>query len=469
MKFFWKIFFTTMLICTACFSLGGYILIDSNFNALLKNEVETAYDYGEIVYYSLANECKSEGGREDIRQKLTRVAQSIDINNMNQRIAFGVTDTGGGEVFSSLDQNFDKELIASLTKNEAGWTMKKTEAGAYVQLIRPASFEGSTFYIEMLREVTFIFDNQKSQYETLLKVMAGMLLIGGLITFVVSKFLMRRVVSLTRATQDIAAGNLSRRVDMRGSDEFAALSCNFNKMADNLEEKIYELEDSAQKKELFVGAFSHELKTPLTSVIGYADMLRRKKMSAEQIHTCAQYIFAEGKRLETLSMRLLNLIVLKNQEVNLIPTDMRSFFDEISFMIGPQLAEEGIHFSCCMEEAVIAFDAELMKTVFLNLIDNGRKAIENGGKLQISGRWNGDNYQVIIRDSGKGMEKQELSRIKEAFYMGDKSRSRKQGGAGLGLAICDEILKLHDFTITFDSAVGKGTSVTVTMKEAQNE
>ena len=67
------------------------------------------------------------------------------------------------------------------------------------------------------------------------------------------------------------------------------------------------------------------------------------------------------------------------------------------------------------------------------------------------------------------MEKQELSRIKEAFYMGDKSRSRKQGGAGLGLAICDEILKLHDFTITFDSAVGKGTSVTVTMKEAQNE
>lgn len=477
MKFFWKIFFTTMFISTACFSFGGYILIHSNFNALLENEVQTAHDYSDIVYYSLANECKStsvsygqnDNKEEAVRQTLAKVAQSIDINNMNQSIAFGVTDAEGKEVFSSLNQTFDKDMISSLKEDVTGWTMKRGKDRAYIQVIRPVSFLGGVFYIEILREATFIFDNQKTQYETLLKVMAGMLLIGGLITFAVSKLLMRRVVSLTRATQEISAGNLSKRVDMKGRDEFAALSRNFNKMADNLEDKIYELKDAAEKRELFVGAFSHELKTPLTSVIGYADMLRRKKMSDEQIHTCAEYIFGEGKRMEALSMRLLNLIVLKNQKPKRISTEMAVFFDDIKFMIKPQLVRSGIFIKVNIESAVIKFDPELMKTVFINLIDNARKAMEDGGKLLIYGRRGKDCYLVTIADTGKGMEKEELSKIKDAFYMVDKSRSKKQGGAGLGLAICDEILKLHGYAVTFDSVVGKGTCVTVAMKEAGDE
>lgn len=476
MKFFWKIFFATMFISIGCFSLGGYILIRSNFSALLENEVQTAYEYGDIVYYSLANELYDANisyyhweREEDIRETVSRVAQSTGISNMNQRITFGITDADGEEVFTSLAKSFDKGILSSLKDNQAGWSLKKDGNSIYIQSIRPAVFRDDTFYIEMLRDVTSIFDNQKVQYETLLKVMAGMLLLGGLITFTVSKLLMKRVVSLTKTTKEISAGNLSKRVNMSGGDEFAVLSQNFNKMADSLEEKIYELKDSAEKKELFVGAFSHELKTPLTSVIGYADMLRRKKMSGEQVHTCAEYIFAEGKRLEILSMRLLNLIVLKKQELHTVPVEVEDLFKEICFMIMPQLTKAGIHFSCGMETAVIEMDRELMKTVFVNLIDNARKAMEDGGEIRVDGVWRGGKYVVTIQDAGKGMEKQELDRIKEAFYMVDKSRSRKQGGAGLGLALCDEILKLHGFDITFESAVNIGTSVTITMKEGADE
>lgn len=474
MKFFWKIFFTTMFISIACFALGGYILIHSNFNALLDTEVQTAFDYNDIVYYSLENEFKymyvssahftADEETDAVEKAVTKVAQSININNMNQKIAFGVFDVDKNIIFSSLPENFDKDILSSLKENQVGWSLKEQEGRIYVQTIRPVVFQRDTLYIEMLRNVTYIFDNQRVQYKMLIKIMAGMLILGGLVTFIVSKLLMRRIVSLTKVTRDISAGKLSKRASIKGSDEFTALSRDFNRMADNLEEKMNELKETAEKKELFIGAFSHELKTPLTSVIGYSDMLRRKKMSENQIHTCAEYIFAQGKRLEILSMRLLDLIVLRNQKTHFVPVYMETLFEEIAFIVGQRLTQSGIKLSCNMEHAVIALEPELMKTVFMNLIDNARKSINGDGQININGRWHEGIYIIRIQDTGKGMEKQELSKIMEAFYMVDKSRSKEQGGVGLGLTICDEILKLHGFEMALDSTVDIGTTVTIIIK-----
>ena len=102
-----------------------------------------------------------------------------------------------------------------------------------------------------------------------------------------------------------------------------------------------------------------------------------------------------------------------------------------------------------------------MKTVLLNLLDNGRKAIEWEGTLYLLGRREEDGFGLYVRDTGKGIPKEELSRITEAFYMVDKSRARQQGGAGLGLSICQEIVKRHGGTMTFKSIPGKGTMVRI--------
>jgi len=108
-----------------------------------------------------------------------------------------------------------------------------------------------------------------------------------------------------------------------------------------------------------------------------------------------------------------------------------------------------------------------MKTVLLNIIDNARKSIDDAGRIFVRGQSHPGHYVITVRDTGKGMEEQELAHIREAFYMVDKSRSRSQGGAGLGLAICDQILQLHGFSIAFDSVPGVGTTVTITMQEVQ--
>lgn len=467
MNFFWKIFFTTMFTSMTFLALGGYMLIHSNFHSLLDNEVATAYDYGDIVYYSISREIRNSWPQGYIlsEAEVEEFAQLINISNMSQRIQFGMIDGKGETIFSSLDVSLDKKMMPALGASGAGWTLKSQGEHIYIQAMRPIELRQEQFYIEIVRDVTFIFDNQTAQYETLLKIMAGMLAIGGMITFIISKLLMRRVSALTKVTKRIAAGNLEKRMEVRGEDEISELSRNFNKMADDLEEKIRRLEEQAEREELFVGAFSHELKTPLTSVIGYADMLRRKEMGAEQTHICAEYIFSEGKRLETLSIRLLELIVLRKQEIHRKPVDITEFFADVCFIAQLQLEQSDIAFSCHMERAVIAMEPELMQTVFINLIDNARKAIEGRGRIDVWGERRREAYAVMIRDTGKGMDEKELPKIREAFYMVDKSRSRKQGGAGLGLAICQEVLQLHGFRIDFESAVGEGTTVTIYMEE----
>lgn len=477
MKFFWKMFFTTMFISVICVTLSGYILISSNFNSQLDSEVKTAQDYGEIVYYSLINgfkDIKSDGfsitGEDDQAENMIlQVVQSVHIDGMDQKITFGIMDANQNIIFSSLSVTLDKSMMLSLSDASAGWTLKKTEKEVYIQIMRPMIYLDNIFYIETIRDVTHVFINQREQYEMMIKIMIGMIVFAGVLTFVISKFLLRRIVALTEITKVICEGNLSKRAMSRGQDEIALLSQNFNQMANRLEEKIHELKEEAERKELFIGSFSHELKTPLTSIIGYSDLLRRKEMDVEQRHICAEYIFTEGRRLETLSMRLLDLIVLKKHVINPEPVRIKDIFDEVTAVMVPQLNASNIKLICNVEQAVIRMEAELMKTVFINVIDNARNAVEQNGKIRVSGHKNQYGYVITIRDSGKGMEKKELEKITNAFYMVDKSRSRKRGGVGLGLAICNEILVLHGFDIQFDSIVNVGTTVTIIMRSKRNE
>lgn len=476
MKLFWKIFFSAMFISTICVIVSGYYLINTDFQARLKSEVKVAQDYGDLVHYSLASEIKeirwtthSEEGNESLEAIIARLARFTSIHNMNQKIAFGIIDQTGEPLFSSLPENLEKNMLSQLKEGKRGWTLKETDKGVYIQAIRSVSYLNHLFYVETMRDVTHIFRSRKNQYETLVKSVMIMMVVTGLLTFFLSKLLLRKIVDLTKVTKSIAGGDLEKRALSKGKDEIDVLSEHFNKMAEQLEGKINQLKEEAERKERFVAAFSHELKTPLTSVIGYADLLRQKDLRMDQRICCADYIFSEGKRLENISIRLLDLIVLKKREIQFQPVSMKRLLEEVAVVVEPQLSEAGISWECQMEEAVLLMEAGLMKTVFINLIDNARKALEPGGAIRVTGARRQDDYLVRVQDSGAGMEQRELDRIKEAFYMVDGSRDKKQGSVGLGLAICDEILRLHGFGFEFDSRLNVGTTAIVTIRGENHE
>ena len=124
---------------------------------------------------------------------------------------------------------------------------------------------------------------------------------------------------------------------------------------------------------------------------------------------------------------------------------------------------EDIRLKVKYEDGVFVGDRDLVKTVLINLADNARKAIDGGGTIVIIGKPEKEGYAFYVRDTGKGIPREEIRRITEAFYMVDKSRSREKGGAGLGLSICQEIVLLHKGRMEFSSVPGEGTMVRVTI------
>lgn len=224
---------------------------------------------------------------------------------------------------------------------------------------------------------------------------------------------------------------------------------------------MLQLQESVKQQERFMGSFAHELKTPMTAIIGYADLLRTQSLQPEEAMDAANYIFSEGKRLESLSLRLLELLVMQNQEPKLVKTEPGRLISNLVQNLRPVYAREKISLQCKCKPGVCLLEPDLFGSLLVNLLDNARKAMESGGNIYVVSDWVDGMCRIRVLDNGRGMPPDTIGHLTEAFYRVDKSRSRAQGGVGLGLTLCQEIVRLHNGTICFDSREGNGTCVTV--------
>ena len=261
-----------------------------------------------------------------------------------------------------------------------------------------------------------------------------------------------------------AAGGVVALISARAQGRAAREAARTQQRAQELEGEIKLLEEAADRREEFIASFAHELKTPLTAIIGYADMLRSREMSPKNRFTAAGYIFSEGKRLEALSLKLMEIIVSGKQGIERRRFDAPYFIREVAAVTVPSLASDGMTLDMRWEQGEVEIEPDLFKTLMVNLIDNARKASRKGQTVELYGKNEDGGYAFYVRDHGRGMKKEDLSRITEPFYMIDKSRSRAQNGAGLGLALCQRIAELHGTTLEYESEPGEGTTVRVFLK-----
>ncbi len=289
---------------------------------------------------------------------------------------------------------------------------------------------------------------------------AGMALLG-----VLSALLTRPLKRMSKAAGRMAEGYYEERLAISGRDEIGELAGSFNRMAEAVEEKIGELSRAAREKEDFVANFAHELKTPLTSIIGYADTIYQKNLSREDVRRASWNIWNEGMRLEALSFKLMELTVLGRQEFPLVEMPADELLRDVAEGLTPLMEEKGVDLRLEAQPAYVKVDYDLLKTLLINLVDNSVKA--GARRIVLSGQRREEEsspapegrYLIRVRDDGCGMEEEALSRITEAFYMVDKARSRKQHGAGLGLALADRIARVHGSELMFESRKGQGTEV----------
>jgi len=459
MRLFAKIFLCAVLVISAAVLFSGYLLITlSHENAALRetDRALTQYQYDKFsVQAGLISNTESlpEGEPPD------DTILSGFSSDLNGQAAFFSEDKT--LLYSNLPEPADFSLLDGVSDSTIVHQIQKIGDRSYLMVCGKLTQSGISLYLLIATDISTVVAQKELMIQSFEKVYFITLGLSLVLILILSALLTRPINRLAKAAARIAGGNYDERLSVSSGDEIGVLSENFNLMADAIEDKINELSANARQKEDFVASFAHELKTPLTSVIGYADMLYQKPLQPEQVKDAAWYILNEGLRLEALSLKLMDLIVLNRQDFMLEEMPSDELFQNIAGGLKPLFEEKRVSLHMKVYPAYVKVEYDLFKTLMLNLIDNGIKA--GCGEIHITGKPNGSRYLVSVSDNGRGIPSSELDRITEAFYMVDKSRSRKQHGAGLGLALASKIAEIHGSSLEFRSSEGVGTVVKINL------
>lgn len=465
MRLFHKIFLCFVVIFGITFQTAGYLLINYAYENAIEQEKNLAFQNFQYNRYILQSILYSE---PDFFSEKEMGDAGI---SRNFTVPIAVYGIDGQYLFSNMEVlpgelDFDEKIKEIPGEDDRiFYRIYEKERKNYIFVYDLISQGENRMYLFTQTDISSMIDAQKSMITYFQKMYMAILCLSFPVIFILTKALTASLKKVGEASRRIALGNYSKRIDTKGKDEIGELAADFNRMAEQVEEKIEELSDMARQKEDFAANFAHELKTPLTSVIGYADMLYQRELSREDVKSAAGYILNEGMRLESLSLKLMDLFVLDRQDFFLEKMSVKEMFENLKQGIEPMCQKHDT--ALCLEigEGSIRADFDLFKTMILNLVDNAIKA--DCKTLLISGKQSGSRYRIKLKDNGKGIPPEELGKITEAFYMVDKSRSRKQHGAGLGLALVLKIVEIHGAKMKIESDGSTGTTVSISFGSAK--
>ena len=374
---------------------------------------------------------------------------------------YGAFYQHGEWICNATPYEFDYMGISEVNGENNGEVPIQTIDGRKLMLtftqISDSNIQAGILYYQ---DVTEIYQRTERLFLKGFLITVFLLVVGGFIIWKSLFATMRPLMELKKAAAAISEGNYRIRVSEGRKDELGELACSFNHMAATIEESIQKLTETNRRQQQMLGSLAHELKTPMTAIMGYADTLLTVRLSDKRREQALRYIQKECSRLSRLSVKILELTGLYEEEksgLNLQSFQVEKFLNHIKALTGFTLKEKEIQLEvqCSPSDLQKTADVDLLTSFVLNLVDNAGKASEEGGKIRIIA----EDKALIVEDYGRGITSEDLERVTEAFYMVDKSRSRKEGGAGLGLALCKEIADLHHWKMSIESEPEKGTRV----------
>lgn len=430
-------------------AICGMLLLNASANSSIRAAEEgaqaelsmlrTSY---QNVLQDIADPTLSETAQRSLalylfRQYISATSQFVLIRN-------------GETLFNSSDYAVDKLLNGETEK-----TITDGGRSFYIAAGAKSSNQSSEYQIFIVRDVTDVYSGIRILTWQFVAICAGAFLVSAAIIMFCTFRALRPLRSLQENAASIASGVYDHRIEVRSKDEIGELATSFNKMADAVQQHIDAVTATAEERKLLLGALTHELKTPMTSIIGYSESLQKTKLTKKQREEAVDYINWECSRLERLTQKMMRLITLTDgEEILLADTPASVLLDAVRPTIGDAAGRQGISVDIQNQDAVYKMDADLMASVLINLFDN---ACQAGAKRIVIDAAPGC---LTVADNGCGIQKEMIERVTQPFFRVDKSRSRKRGNAGLGLALVARIAELHHARLIIDSEEGKGTTIT---------
>lgn len=463
MKFRWKIFFLCISIYFFTLTITGIVVTEKTYNDLLSKEINRCLKeqnnvYRNSVLYLMVNQ--------------KQMDEKIDLDSYSQRIVNMFEDENSyieiykenGEIIAPKESIFSfnrGEELKSALNGKRNYILRKEKNKHYIFTNQSFEAENKKFILSYIKDITEIDKQKTGQYVFFFEVGIIGLMIITAITGTISKMMIKPIENLTDVTYNISKGNYKDRVNVKNRDEIGILAGRFNTMADEIESKITQLEIESQKKQRFIDNLAHELRTPLTSIIGYAELLMKIKYDEETFHKGLNYIYFEGSRMLKLINTLMKMIIAREDPLCISEQSVMPILTDIREIMKIKCGEKNIALEVVGEDIKLPLDKDMIKGVFINLVDNAIKASNENSKIILGTGKNHEGNYIYVKDFGKGMVEEEIEKVIEPFYRVDKSRSRKEGGVGLGLALSSEIIRRHNAKLKIESKINVGTTVKI--------
>jgi len=478
MNLWHKVFLCTFILFEILFNISSFYLIEHNFNQNLKNEVDRGLSEQLIVesqlqtdwtYVSSLNHQLDmpDNSQNFLRNNTQKYTQYFD----GSQVFIEILDDQDNSVFSNFNVKFngEKAELNGLGSGDRQYIIRDIDNKTYLFISGSMTLGNAAYKLSYIRDISNVYSEKTSQVTLFFKINIAITVILAIGLYALIWFLTRSIRSLIKSAQTIAGGDYTQRVTVLSKDEIGVLAQSFNQMAQAVESNVDALELTAKNRQDFINFLTHELKTPLTSIIGYAEFLITAKYNEEVFFKSLTYIYSEGKRLESLSFKLMDLVLVGSKTPDMRYEDVLAVCADIGQAIKPQLEKYGVGLQIEVAPYMLFIERDLFMLLCTNLLDNAIKASQPGGRIYLGGYVMEDlAYTIVIRDEGIGIAEEDIPKIFEPFFVVDRARTKATHGAGLGLAICAEIVKLHEGRIEIESQLGKGTTVRIAFPKLYN-
>lgn len=477
MKFGQKIFLMSFILIIIAINGIGVIMINHTYQANIESEI----DKNMIQINSIMAEME----RGDGLNNLSNIASVYWLNNVNMKLYYQ-----GKMIYTNFEEEYPEIEDKILTKEDKETISELEVEEMYIEESHNAAIENKekgkknniTVYIEenkifmkmrkdantiiTLSDISKVNDMKESQLEYFVKLSLISSLAIAFILSISVGFLTRKIKVLDRTVKEVENGNYDAKVTKLGNDEIGNVGSSFNRMTYAIQQNIKQIQEVSENRKRFIGDLTHEIRTPLTSIIGYSSLVKNERVTDRKV--ILQYcdkIYEEGKYIEKISQKLMDLLLVENGNIEIEETNI----SEELYNIIEELQDSfpKVNYEIEIKDDVYAkVDRVLLKSLIFNLVKNAIKSYEKDAIVRIELE---SNREIKVIDYGKGIPQGELEKIKEPFYTLSKDRNRDFSGMGLGLPLCIKIVEVLNGKLEIESKENEGTKIIVKLGDENGD
>jgi len=466
-------YITVLCICFFCVFQALKGSVDNKMNSLFESAYSEQFRVGNSIKTMVENKQYSpENRRYYLLGAIKNGIEAYSQYYSGYESFFQISNLEGELVYGSFPVQWQTELTLHPQQDGAiVYCLKSIEGKKVIFVSSYVKIYTTLFRFDYAQDVTRSLEEELAlaKRTSWILFISQILLVG--LLYIGVKSALKPLNQLGNQAKAIAGGIYDLRVKVVHDDEVGSVATEFNNMAEAVENHINMITETARLRELFAANLAHEIKNPITSIIGYADYAARKELNREELYHIQSYIKKEGKRLDSLSQKLLEWSNLGRQEADLRACDSGRLIQHVLMSVNPVIKKNKQQVLAENNVTAILVDEILFVSLLTNLLVNASKASgeEDIIELTMTLQTIPEKKLIIqIKDHGIGISEEDISRVAEPFYMADKARDRRNSGSGLGLALCSAIVTAHHGEMIIESKVNIGTTISVIIPQPDN-